>query len=95
MIPETVLKNIKTEILEDFEARILEEIDNEYHNGETKLIDGLEFDEESSDKSIDDFKQWLRDMASEVEYPPYEGLFIRILYRDFLYIQHKDKENEV
>lgn len=90
MTPETILQN---EV--DFETRILKEIDNEYHNGETDLVDALEFAIESDGKSIDEFKQWLRDIASEVDFPPYEGLFIRILYRDFLYIQHKDKENEV
>lgn len=88
MTPETALTE------KDFETRILEEIDNEYHNGNTKLIDALEFAGETCDKSIDEFKQWLKDVASEVEFPPYEGLFIRILYRDFLYIQHENGEED-
>lgn len=88
MTPETVLQN-----KEDFETRILKEIDSEYHNGETKLIDALEFAGKPYDKSVDEFKQWLWDMISEIEYPLYEGLFTRILYRDFLYIQHKEKED--
>ena len=88
MTPETALTE------KDFETRILEEIDNEYHNGETKLIDGLEFAGESDFESIDEFRQWLRDIVSEVQYPAYEGLFIRMLYRDFLYIRHKEKEED-
>lgn len=90
MTPETVLQ---TE--QDFETRILEEIDNEYHGGNTELVNSLEFAEESSDESIDEFKQWLKDMANQVKYPPYEGLFIRMLFRDFLYLQYTGETNEI
>lgn len=86
MTPDTALQTEK-----NFETKILEEIDNEYHDGKTELVDSLEL----TGESIDEFKQWLRDMVAEIKYPPYEGLFIRILYRDFLYIQHTNgEENE-
>ena len=70
---------------EEFAENIKRDFDNQYHsNIKKEALDKAENDEEYWIK----FKQHLYDLSVEMYDPNYEGLFVKLMFRDYLYINY-------
>ena len=67
---------------EEFEYKMMTIFDNKYHPD--WYIFALD-EEEDKEENWDMFKQYLHDVANDIHNPKYEGVFIRLLFRDFIY----------
>lgn len=65
----------------EFEKRILSIFHDRY---QYELTDKELEEEENKPDNWYGFKEYLRDVAIEIDNPSEEGVFIRLLYRDYL-----------
>lgn len=72
---------MKKESENEFEKRILDIFHDRY---QYELTDKQLEKEESKPDNWYGFKEYLRDVAIEIDNPAEEGIFIRLLYRDYL-----------
>lgn len=75
---------------EEFEYKMIDIFDNRYHSD----INPLDLDEEEDEEeNWDMFKQYLHDVANDIHNPKYEGVFIRLMYRDFIYNNMRETDD--
>lgn len=80
---------IKTE--DEFEKEIIKIFDNRYHSDiKPEALDKAELDEAFWAA----FKEYLYDVFTEIYNPSFEGSYIRLLFRDFLYNNYPFEEED-
>ena len=77
------MNDMDTEMLEEeFEYKMVDLFDKRYHSDtDITLLD----EEEYSEDNLEKFKEYLRIVAEDMSNPMYDGVFIRLMYRDFIY----------
>lgn len=77
---------------EEFEKEVINAFDDRYHfDIKFSSLDKAENDE----RYWVNFKEYLRDVSNELYDPRFEGSYIRLLFRDFLYNNYPFEESDM